>query len=305
MEGYNTLQDIDFLQFLGNQESQSIIKPSEVRDEVVSRFNGEYSISGELLPWPKTHNCVGIRPGEVSIWGGYNGHGKSQISGMAIAWFTKQSRCLIASLEMKPSATIYRMTRQVAGLREPADDYRDKVLSWLEPNLWIYDQTDTVKPERILGMIHYAAQILKIKHIVIDSLMKCGIGRDAYDKQAEFVDRLCWAAKHHDTHIHLVAHMRKGEGNKGEYYPPGKHDFRGAGEITDMVDNVFIVHRNKKKEDDIRNGKAVAEDVPDCTLRVAKQRHGEWEGVFNFWFHGDSMQYTPEPGRRLSFKEAI
>ena len=36
----------------------------------------------------------------------------------------------------------------------------------------------------------------------------------------------------------------------------------------------------------------------DSTLTVAKQRHGEWEGQFKFWFDKDSMQYTPDFNNR-------
>jgi twinkle protein len=34
---------------------------------------------------------------------------------------------------------------------------------------------------------------------------------------------------------------------------PDKHDTKGSGSITDQVDNLFMVWRNKPKEDDKRN----------------------------------------------------
>ena len=287
-------EDIDFLKFVGTQESQYLEKASAFTEEVLARLNGDQSLMGELLPWSKSHRCVALRPGEVSIWGGYNGHGKSQLLGQVCAWGLKESKWLIASLEMKPAATMYRMTRQITRRRDASPDYVKKFLTWTDDKLWIYDQLDTVKAERILGMVHYAAQELGINHIVIDSLMKCGIGTDDYNSQKDFIDRLCWAAKSENIHIHLVHHMRKGQ---NEYSPPDKHDFRGAGELTDLVDNVFIVHRNKGKEDKVRNNELVDEGEADCTLRIAKQRHGEWEGAFKFWFHGDSMQYVSQPDK--------
>ena len=45
---------------------------------------------------------------------------------------------------------------------------------------------------------------------MIDSLVKCGVGVDDYNAQKKFVDALCWAAKQHKVHIHLVNHIRKG-----------------------------------------------------------------------------------------------
>lgn len=283
-----TLTDEDFLKFLGKQESQFIIKPSEVTDEVIERFNG-LATTGETLPWSKTHNNIQLRPGEVSLWGGYNGHGKSQFLGMVCAWGMKKSKWLIASMEMKPAATMHRITRQVAGNKNPDIRYIRGFMKWTDNRLWIYDQTDSVKRERIVAMVHYAASI-GINHVIIDSLMKCGIATDDLNGQKDFVDRLCWAAKANNIHVHLIHHMRKGE---DEYRKPGKHDFRGAGEITDLVDNVFIIHRNKRKEEKRRLEPEAENDKPDCTLTVAKQRHGEWEGVVAFWYEPESMQYTP------------
>lgn len=291
----HTLTDEDMIHFIGRQESQNIIKASEVQDEVLARFSGDTSVSGDLLPWSKTHNCISLRPGEVSIWGGYNGHGKSQILGQVCAWGIRSKKWLIASMEMKPAATVQRMIRQISGNSRPADEYIKKLMSWTDNRLWIYDQNDTVKSERILGMVHYAAEVLGINHIIIDSLMKCGFrgNKDVIStSQVEFVDRLCWAAKSNNIHIHLVHHMRKGQ--EGEHKEPGKHDFRGAGELVDLVDNAFVVHRNKRKEE--KNDSDPEE--PDCILGVVKQRHGEWEGKFRLWFHKDSMQYTPDSRNR-------
>ncbi len=250
-----------------------------------------------MLPWSKTQNIIILRPGEVSLWGGYNGHGKSQILGMVAAWGIKESRWLIASMEMPPRKTMRRMLRQVSGCVRPSDEYIKRFSKWTDGKLWIYDQTDTVNHEKILGMVHYAAQELNIKHIVIDSLMKCGFRgskEQVSSQQVDFVDRICWAAKAFNMHVHIVHHMRKGEGNQSEYQRPGKHDFRGAGEIADLVDNQFIVHRNKRKESLRDKGEQVDESSPDVTLECTKQRHGDWEGLLKFWFNQEAQQYTPD-----------
>lgn len=285
--------DIDFLQFLGLQERQYIEPTNAFIDEIKERFSGGYEIKGDKLPWPKTHDKVGLRPSEVSIWAGVNGHGKSLILGQILLWIPRDTKCLIASLEMKPAATLERMCRQSLGSGIPSDKYIEDFIDKTD-NMFIYDQTDTVEPDRILGMCYYAAKELGISHIMLDSLMKCGISPEDYPRQKEFVDRLCWCAKTNDIHIHLVHHIRK-SGSESER--PDKFDIKGAGEITDLVDNVFIVHRNKGKE---RNAEKEIPDPkiekqPDQTLRVAKQRHGEWEGTFGLWFHRPSMQFVSGP----------
>ncbi|NIT58394.1 MAG: AAA family ATPase [Aliifodinibius sp.] len=294
------LRDQDLLYKIGEQQSQFVAPASEWTQEVIKRLRGDIEVSGDLMPWSKTHSRVAFRPGEVTLWGGYNGHGKSQVLNQICAWLLQRSKWLIASMEMKPAATMARMCRQIAGCRDVNPIYAQKFMDWTDNRLWIYDQTDTVRNDRILGVVLYGAKVLGADHIVIDSLMKCGFnGRldEVAGQQVEFVDRLCWAAKSHDVHIHLVHHMRKGEGTQGEYSRPGKHDFRGNGAIVDLVDNAIISHRNKRKEAAMAKGETMHENEPDQTLEVVKQRHGEWEGIVKLWFHPDSLQYLPKQTR--------
>ena len=292
-----TSKDPEFLEFVGKQESQYLMTKDYWRDDVKDFFAGNVVQLGDFLPWDKTSTIVRLRPGEVSIWAGINGHGKSMVSGQVALWLSRMTKVLIASLEMKPSSTLARMIRQASGGNQPPQAYIDKFFDWSKDNMWIYDQLDSVDTDRILGMLHYAAQKLGIKHVFIDSLMKCGIGTDDYNKQKDFVDRLCWVAKSENIHIHLIHHVRKG-GSERER--PGKFDIKGAGEITDLVDNVFIQWRNKGKEEKVKMREAgqsvdLDDDEADAILTVAKQRHGEWEGPLKLWFHAPSQQFIPKP----------
>ncbi|MCA3877407.1 MAG: AAA family ATPase, partial [Burkholderia sp.] len=72
---------------------------------------------------------------------------------------------------------------------------------------------------------------------------------------------------------------------------------KGAGEITDLVDNVLIVHRNKTKEALLRKDtlsdekREEAEQQADTALICAKQRHHTWEGTVRLWFDAASLQF--------------
>jgi len=284
--------DIDFAQYLKDRDGQKIRAASTWTDAVLNRIRGLNGTAGDVLPWSKTHGNVQLRPGEVSVWAGINGHGKSLMLGQAMLWLLPYARVLIASMEMKPEATIERMLRQAAGVHHPSEDSVRQFMGWSDDRLWIYDQLDSVHTDKILGMVSYATDRLGIQHIVVDSLMKCGLAPDDYGAQKRFVDQLCWLAKSTGIHIHLVAHMRKRD-REGQL--PDKFDIKGAGEITDLADNVFIVHRNKDKEESLRLGATPISDSPDATLTVAKQRHGEWEGKILLWFDQKSNQFIPRP----------
>src|SRR5206468_8109497 len=137
---------------------------------------------------------------------------------------------------------------------------------------------------------------LGVTHMVIDSLLKCGIAPDDYAGQKNFVDSLCSLARDTDLHIHLVHHARKSE---KESNVPDKFDLKGAGEITDLVDNVLIVHRNKAKEADLRKEltpekRETVLAQADTVLICAKQRHYTWEGTVKLWFDPASLQFRDQ-----------
>ena len=301
----NQLPDVDFveyLEFIGSQESQHLTSLWDKSDEIEEWIeNGE--LQGDKLPWEKTHNVFGFRPGEVTVWCGINGHGKSQLLGQVALWMIRDTKVCIISLEMPIRSLALRMMRQASGAQFPSREFRHKFYSWTDNRLWFYDQLDTIESDRILGVTHYVGRELGCKHVMIDSLMKCGIPADGnghLTAQASFVDALTAASKACNTHTHLVHHVRKGE---TEEKAPGKFDLRGAAQIADMADNIAIIHRNKSKERRIADGEEVEDSEPDCTLTIAKQRHGEWEGRIALWFDAASQQYIPKPGGAMPWPD--
>ena len=249
-------------------------------------------IRGAKLPWPKTHHDFRLRGAEVTLWQGINGHGKSQVLGQVCVNLMAQGEPVcIASFEMKPVATYFRMLRQTAQTNSPAKGFSDKFLEWLEDKFWIYDHLGSVDAARVFAAIRYAAIELKVKHFVIDNLMKCVRGEDDYSGQKHFVDKICALSREYNIHIHLVHHVRKGA---SEEAIPGKFDSRGSGTIADQVDNILTVWRNKGKEAKIRADKADEQTLSqgDAIIQCDKHRHGEWEGKIVLWFHPASLQYT-------------
>lgn len=79
-----------------------------------------------------------------------------------------------------------------------------------------------------------------VNNIILDNLMAIDIFNldgDKYGKQTSFVTKLTDLAKDKQVHIHLVAHPRK----TTTFLRKG--DIAGTGDISNLVDNVFIVHR--------------------------------------------------------------
>lgn len=296
-----TDDDIDFNSYLAMTEYETKVRDMRLTiDQLIEEEHNPPIDRSTLLPWPSTLDGFAFRPGEVTVWAGSNGGGKSLMTGQAVLGLLKQGqRCCIASFEMKPKMTAKRMIRQFAGkslesthyVKTPKQQRIEAYLRFKEfinGNLFVYDQQGTVDSQKIEALVWHCATKLEIDHVVIDSLMKCVSGEDDYNAQKNFVDKLCSLARDHDIHIHLVHHIRK---LSSEEVRPSKTDLRGSSAITDQVDNVLLVHRNKRKEHAIAAGRDYDHQEPDCFLMCEKQRNGEGEPWFDLWYHKDSQQF--------------
>jgi twinkle protein len=141
-----------------------------------------------------------LRPGELSIWAGINGHGKTTLlSHVMLNVMQREQKVCLASLEMKPADTMAKMTRQAAATGNPSTGFIREFAKWTDERLWIYDHLGRLASARALAVATYVRKELGIDHMVIDSLMKCGVGVDDYTAQRDFVDGLCAIAR--DTGI--------------------------------------------------------------------------------------------------------
>ena len=299
--------DLDFAAYMAETgPKRKVLAANLWVDDLISGLTERLNARRVVLPWQKSHDSYEFRMGEVTLWAGVNGHGKSLMTGQAIMSLVAQGeRVCVASFEMKPRKTLERMARQFTGERMDGAWMQDRrvIESFTElleqfgiftsDRLWLYDQQGTVKTPTILGVLRYCANELKIRQVFIDNLAKCIKGADDYNAQADFVDELCAAARDLNIHIHLVHHIKK---LSSETEIPGKFDVKGAGEIVDQVDNLLIVWRNTAKEKALAAKKLVKPEEPDAYLICEKQRNGEWQGRWALWYEPDSQQFVANPG---------
>lgn len=300
--------EIDFAEYERETEAKAKVKPATLWvQELIDRIRNPIQQPRAVMPWRKTHGMVQFRPGEVTVWGGANGNGKSLVTGqIALSLIAQDHKVCIASFEMKPAKTLERMGRQYSGFNPDSPAYAgspeaqeslisvyEEFKSWTDGRLWLYDQQGTVTATQVSAVVRYCAKEKGITHFFVDSLMKCVASEDDYNGQKMFVDELTAIARDHSIHIHLVHHIRK---PADENHKPSKYDYKGTGAITDQVDNVISVWRNKAKERKRDEGKDVPVTEPDALLICDKQRNGEWEGSIGLWFHKESMQYVGSQG---------
>jgi twinkle protein len=292
--------------FVGDAQS---CDPAELKrasvfvDEVIDEFYPSGGVEpGFASPWPKLDKLIWFRPGEFSLWSGFNKSGKTtMLNHVMLSGMSQRERICIASLEIKPRKLLKRMTRQSTAERQPkVETIRDAHI-WYDGKLWMFDLVGKAKTERLFEVFEYARQRYGITQFVIDSLMRCGIAKDDYNAQADFGDACAEFSTSHNVNVHLVAHSNK-SGRDREF---SRLDVRGAGELADLAHNIYAVAKNEKKEKAIelcitthQNIPQQTLDEPDAYLICDGTRDGEWTGRAGLWFEPDSLQYLETPNAR-------
>lgn len=235
-----------------------------------------------------------FRAGELTVWTGYNGHGKSLLlSQVMLGLMAQGERVVVFSGEMTPERQLKRMVKQASGLDRPTIAYIDEIGAWLDEKLWLYNVVGSATIDRLLQVFLYASKRYGARHFVIDSLMMTDVPEDgpgAMTAQKEAMRKMCDFARRNGCHIHLVAHPRKGRDETGA---PGKLDVAGSSKITDGADNVFTVWSALRDE-----SQAMTDDS-DAKLELKKQRNGDIQHfTLPLWFCKASQQFATNSRRR-------
>lgn len=260
-----------------------VVSIANYADGVADLLHGK-GLEGDTLPWPKTHHQFRFRPQEVTLWHGINGHGKSAVTTQVALYLAIHGvKSCIGSFEMHPNRTAHRMLLQCAGNTNPSDAFFAQFFVTMCPRIWLYDKRGRVQTDYLYAAMRFCAIEKGITHFFVDSLMKCVEKEDDYNGQKSFVGDLCDLAKELNIHVHLIHHTKK---LSDEKQVPSKFDAKGSGAISDQVDNVIGVWRNKAKEaakEAAQTGAALDNETPDFLLCCDKQRNGGWEGKWALW----------------------
>lgn len=281
-------ENIDLSAFMDDEKTHRVKDAWQYREKLRELILGKGE-AGLSMPWGGFHGNFEFRPAEMTIWTGYKGHGKSAVISQVLEHFMDKfgQKVFIISPEFPAHRVLYRLLIQSLKQKTPCSETLDAWLSAVKEQLWLYDQQSSLDPKDIPALCKYAINKLGVKHILIDSLMKCGIAPDDYGAQKRLVDLVQQVAHKSDAHIHLVAHARKGKSD-GEI--GGLHDVKGASEIADMAENVIIVWRNKEKE---LGGSDVT--APDAIVKVEAQRNGEgWIGKVPLFYNKHTFSFHDE-----------
>ncbi len=291
-------------------KSAATLDPAELRnatyftDSVVEHFHPtNANDKGVQLPWDKLIGALCLDYGATSILAGWNSCGKSTMIGHIITHAAALDvKCCIASLEFRSSRYFSWLTRQCTHKPVPEMDDIRKAMDWMGESMWAFDSPGEAKVEKILEVFSYAHSRYGTRLFVLDNFSKLSLpGNDENKSQKEAITKITEFALSTNTHVIVAAHSRK---KFNENDQVGKLDIKGSGAITDLADIVLLLHRNKKKENALRDPRKMAElelaeqvdihEQPDAFLTCEKNRHGEDEPHLHLWFDKQSHLYTEE-----------
>lgn len=273
--------------------SGSVRPLADFADDIIGLLQSDPGRRGDPLPWPKTHRLFRLRPHELTVWAGENGSWKSTVLSQVMLSLAMQGRrVMLASLEMTAQEVGARMARQACAHENPRAAAVRDFLEATRDSLLILNMQGQIKTREAIALLRWAAIERQMHHIALDNLTKIvSASADAAGEQQQFLNDAHGVALDTGAHVHIVAHVRKPHGAE----KPSRYDIRGSSTISDQADNVVMCWRNRPKEDAIEEGKADAfiAGEADLFLKIAKQRHAPFEGVFKFWKH-PSMQFLAD-----------
>jgi twinkle protein len=269
---------------------EDLMVPSSFGDKIKYLFAMGKNLYGIPTAWPDLTDILkGWRPGEVTIWTGKNGAGKStMLNQHVIDITTKGEKACIYSGEMPPERYLRWALIQMTKKNVLTPQQIDSALSWMDEKIYILNISSSIEPDSLFANFEYSARRYGVKQFIVDSLMKIRIDlKDEYNQQAVFISQACDFAKKYGAHVHIVAHPRKSMKDQDE---PGKVDVKGNSHITDLADNVIVLFRpDEDLKEKLRKKHKI---VSDMTVYVKKNREFGTEGRIYLRFDPDTKNFS-------------
>jgi hypothetical protein len=176
-------------------------------------------------------------------------------------------------------------------------DVTAKIDAWTKGKIFLYDNKYGRNWSRLLESIRNVVEQKQINLLILDNLMTLDLDAfsgDKNDRQSSFVNSLADLAKQANIHIILVAHPRK------SLTFLRREDIGGSGDITNLADNVYIIHRCNKDFEKRAPEFLGQEEVNkltqyDCfsnVVEVCKNRFvGSVDNIFGYYYEAETKRF--------------
>jgi twinkle protein len=280
----------------------------ELRAEVRKEFADPVVRRGvQSTSLPMLNNIIkGHRRGELSIWTGPTGVGKTTVlSQISLDYCAQGVNTLWGSFEIKNTRLARTMLLQYAGedfskQLESFDGWADKFQTLPMYFLRFFGSTDI---DQVLDAMDYAAYVHDVEHVVLDNLqfMLSGQNKGGYDKfdaQDRALSKLRQFATSKNVHVTLVIHPRK-EADRSSL---GVSSIFGSAKATQEADNVYIIQAHE--------GGGIGPDEGSDDIRLLELKKNRFDGElgvvpFRFEKSTNRIVELDEPDEFLRRRKAL
>lgn len=267
----------------------------------------------------------GLIKGGVSVWSGLRASAKSTIlSQIALNAVNDDHTVLFYSGELTDKRFTRWLLQQAAGkeyteIKTSYDSaYRfvpkpiqEDIAKWISNRLYLYNNACGSDYSELMQTIENEIVSKKPDLVIMDNLMTIDLldlNSNEYNAQTILMKRLHVMAETYNCHIALVAHPRKTVSFLRLV------DISGSGNIANLVDSAFIVHRMNH---DFKRGylqefmppKSNEEDVTIIfeggtnVIEIAKDREEGIQDVFiPLWYEAESRRLRNKPSEVIKYK---
>jgi len=273
------------------------IKPRD-RSQIVSISTGLVELDKKI---------IGLNKGEVSCVSGLSGSAKSTwLSQLSLEVVSAGKKVALFSGELHESRVLEWLQLQAAGkdftIPTKYENYfyvapfvKPYINKWLEQKIFVYNNNYGNKVEELLRAIEHCISTKGVDMVILDNLMSIDLGATNFnknEKQTEFIHSVVGFAKKFNVHIALVAHPRKSQGFLR------KDDIAGTADLTNAVDNVFIIHRvnrDFKRLSQLTLGFPATHEIYeyDNVIEICKNRDlGYQDEMIGLYFEKESKSFS-------------
>ena len=287
-------------------DGEVLYKPIEVEIDSEPMFENMQMILGkpdkeaDYIPTGYTvldKKMRGLQKGAISVVSGLRGSAKSTwISNISLNAINKGHTVICYSGELSDKKFANWMLLQAAGKHQVVsskkfENYyivpnkvKSEIAKWMGDKFWLYNNKYGNDFSQISSKLVDEIKKHEADLVILDNLMALNLeayDKDKYEAQTKFVQTLKNIAELCEVHIIFVAHPRKAMGFLR------LDDISGSGNISNYVDNAFIVHR--KNNDFVRLTKQmfgwkesheVYQDNVTNVIEICKDRENGNQDVF-------------------------
>lgn len=247
----------------------------------------------------------GFFAGEISLWTGKAGIGKSTILGQMLLEAIEQGHTVCAySGELDKDQFRDWIYLQAAGpqfiqyVPDPVTGKKmaqataladQRISEWLNDRFWLFDLEVNTKhdPESIFSQFEYAHMRYGADVFLVDNVMTVDFrgsrDRDFYRAQSDFGLQLASWAKRKQSHVHLVVHPDKSLPDELSKIELGH--VSGSADLTRAANNVFFLSTHAAE--DKKSGKLATKPI----LKILKNRRYGAKGYQWLDFDKKSRRY--------------